>query len=107
MTRKVFLDRMAMVPASCLHRLVALVREDDEERPTIVLGPLAAHEARVLHAVDNACETTLAVQDSLGELVHTQSPRFVFQVDEEVVPTNRDPGVALHLDVEHVDKREG
>jgi hypothetical protein len=65
-TRKVLLDPMPMVPAGCLHRLAALVREDDEERPPIVLGPLAAHEARVLHAVDNAREAALAVEDLLG-----------------------------------------
>jgi hypothetical protein len=105
-TREVLLDRKAMVQARCLQRPTALVREDDQERPPIVLGPLAAHEARLFHAVDHARETTLAVQDSLRELVHAQSPRFVFQVDEEVVPTDRNPGVALHLGVEHVHKRE-
>ena len=106
-TREVLLDCMAMVPARCLQRPTALVGEDDKDRPPVVLGPLAAHEARVLHAVHNACETTLAVEDSLGELVHAKSARLVLQVDEEVIPTDRNPGVALHLGVEHVEKREG
>ena len=106
-TRKVLLDRMAMVTASRLHRLAPLVCEDDEKRPAIVLGPLTAHEARLFHAVDDPSEAALAVEDPLGELVHAQSARLVLQVDEEVVPTDRNPGVALHLGVEHVEKREG
>ena len=105
--REVLLDRMAVVPARCLQGLAAIVGEDDEKRPPIVLGPLAAHEACLLHAVDDACEAALAVEDPLGELVHAQAARLIFQVDKEVVPTGRNPGVALHLGVEYVEKREG
>jgi hypothetical protein len=47
-----------------------------------------------------------AVEDSLGELVHAQPVGGLLEVDEGVVPAQRDPGVALEFGVQHIDECE-
>ena len=91
---------------ACSIVVAALVGEDDEDRAAVVLGADAADEAGLFHSVDDAGEAALAVEDPLGELVHAQAVGCLLEVDEDVVPAQRDPGVALELGVEHVDERE-
>ena len=95
-----------MVAAGLLHRRAALVGEDDEDRAAVVVGADAADEAGLLESVDDAGEAALAVEDPLGELVHAQAVGCLLEVDEDVVPAQRDAGVALELGVEHVDECE-
>ena len=66
----------------------------------------ASDEAGLFDPVDDAGEAALAVEDPLGELVHAQTVGSLLEVDEDVVPAQRDTGVALELGVEHVDERE-
>ena len=89
-----------------LHRLAALIGEDDEDRAAVVLGADAADEAGLFHSIDDAGEAALAVEDLLGELVHAQPVGCLLEVDEDVVPAHRQAGVALELAVEHVAERE-
>ena len=45
LAREVLVDRVPVVAARSLQRLAALVGEDDEDRPAVVLGADAADEA--------------------------------------------------------------
>jgi hypothetical protein len=63
-------------------------------------------ESGFLHSVDDAGEAALAVEDPLGELVHAQAFGGLLEVDEGVVPAQREPGVAFELGVEHVVERQ-
>ena len=67
-----------------------------------MLGADAADEAGLFHPVDDAGEAALAVEDPLGELVHAQTVGCLLEVDEDVVPAQREPCVALELGIEHV-----
>ena len=62
-----------------------------------MLGADAADEAGPFHPVDDAGEAALAVEDPRGDLVHAQPFGRVFEVDEDVVPADREAGVALVL----------
>ncbi len=100
------LDRVPVVAAGPLHRVAALIGEDDEDRAAVALRADAADEAALLHPVDDAGEAALAVEDPLGELVHAQAVGCLLEVNQGVVPAQRDSGVALELGVEHVDECE-
>ena len=97
---------VAVVPARSFLRLVALLREHDEDRAAVVLGADAANEIGFLHAVDDAREAALAVEDPVGERLHRDALGGLLELDEDVVPPQRDPYLLLELGVEHVDKRE-
>jgi len=103
---EVLFNRVPVVAAGSLHRVAAVVGEDDENRAAVVLGPNAADEAGLFHSVDDAGEAALAVEDPLGELVHAQTVGRLLEVNEHVVPAKRNAGIALELGVEHVDKCE-
>jgi len=103
---EVLADRVPVVAARLLHRLAASVGEDDEDRPAVVLGADAADEASLSHPIDDAREAALAVEDPLGKLVHAQTVGCLLEVDEDVVPAQREPCVALELGIEHVVKCE-
>src|SRR5215216_6691986 len=103
---EVLFDRVAVVAASLLHRRAALVGEDDEDRAAVVFGADSLDEAGLFESVDDAGEAALAVEDPLGELVHAQPVGRFLEVDEGVVPAQRDAGVALERGVEDVDERE-
>ena len=104
--REVLLDPVPVVPAGALERLAPRVGENDAHRSAVVLGPHAADEIGGLHAIDDAREAALAVQDPLGELVHPQAVGCIFEMDERVVPPERDSGIPLELAVEDVGERE-
>ena len=93
-----------VVAAGLLHRGAAFVGEDDEDRAAVVLGAHTLDEASLFHSVDDAGEPALAVEDSFGELVHTQAIWGLLELDEGVVPAHGDAGVALELGVEDVDE---
>ena len=67
---EVLLDRVPVVATGLVDHGAAVVGEDDEDRAAVVFGADAADEAGVLESVDDAGEPTLAVEDSLSELVH-------------------------------------
>src|SRR5436190_10962809 len=104
--REVLFDPVPVVAASPLHRTAALVRQDNEDRAAVVLGTDALDEASFFHSVNDAGEAALAVQDPLGELIHAQPVGSLLEVNEGVVPAQRDPRIALELRVEHVNERE-
>ena len=103
---EVLFDPVSVVAAGLLHRGAALAGEDDEDRAAVVFGPDAADETSFFHPVDDASEAALAVEDPLGQLVHSQPVRCLLEVNEDVVPAQRDAGVAPELVVEYVDERE-
>lgn len=63
-------------------------------------GPDAADESGLFHSVDDAGEAALAGQDPLGELVHADAVGRFLEVDEHVVPADRDADVAFQFGVE-------
>src|SRR4051794_8001781 len=67
---KVLLDPVPVAEAGLLHSRAPLVGEDDEDRAAVVLWADAADEPGLFHAIDDAREAALAVEDPLGELVH-------------------------------------
>src|SRR5438093_3944838 len=103
---EVLFDPVPVAAAGLLHRGAALAGEDDEDRAAVVLGAHTLDEAGLFHSVDDAGEAALAVEDSFGELVHAQATGGLLELDEGVVPAQRDPGVALELGVEHLDQCE-
>ena len=103
---EVLFDRVPVVAAGSLHRVAAVVGEDDENRAAVVLGANAADEAGLFHSVDDTGEAALAAEDPLGELVHAQTVGRLLEVNEHVVPAQRNAGVAVELGVEHVDQCE-
>jgi len=104
--REVLFDCVPVVPASLLHRDAPLVGEDDEDRAPVVVGADALDEAGLFQTVDDAGEAALTVEDAFGKFVHAQTTGCFLEVDEGVVPAQRDAGVALELGVEDVGERE-
>lgn len=101
----VFLDPAVVHGARVLQCLVALWRYEDLDHAPVLRGPLAADEAGGFHAVDHAGQAALAGQDAIGELGHAQSVGRVLEVDERVIPDERELPFALQLGVENVDER--
>ncbi len=104
--REVLLDSVPVVLPGALEGDTPGFGEDDEDRPAVVPGPHASDEIGGLHAIDDAGEAALAVEDPLGKLVHPQSVGRIFEMDQGVVPPQRDARVALELGVEYVGERE-
>jgi hypothetical protein len=99
-------DPVPVKAAGAFHRLAALVGEDDQDRAAVVLRANASDKPCFLHPVDDPREAALAVEDSLRQRVHRDAFRRLVELDEDVVPAQRDAGVALELGVEHVEERE-
>ena len=100
--REVSLDAVAVIATCLFHRLRALRGQDYEDRAAIVCGVDSLDEPCRRHAVDDASKTALAVEDPFGELVHADASGRFLEVNEDVVPTLRDPDGLLELGVEHV-----
>ena len=103
---EVSVDAVSVVEAGALHRLGALLGQEDEDRAPVVLGADAADEPSLLHAVDDPGEAALAVEDPLGQLVHGEAVRRLLELDEDVVPALWDAHRLLELGIEHVDQRQ-
>jgi hypothetical protein len=99
-------DSVSVVPAGICHRVAASLGENDEYRAPVALRANATDEARLFHPVDDTGETALAVEDSLSERVHRDTFGRFLELDEDVVPAQRDTGLLFELAVEHVQERE-
>jgi hypothetical protein len=104
---EVLLDAAAVHDTRGAQRLQAVRREVDEHHAAVVGRPLAADEPGLRHSVDDAREAALGHQDAARELVHPQAVLRALEMDERVVPAERDPALLLHLRVEDVDHRAG
>src|SRR6266581_3519415 len=104
--REVSFDSVSVVAAGIFHRVAAFFGENDEDRAPVVLRANTTDEARLFHPVDDTGEAALAVEDSLGERVHRDAFWRFLELDEDVVPAQRDAGLAFELAVEHVEERE-
>ena len=104
--REVLLDTVPVMPSGALERGAPGFGEDDADRPAVVRRSHPPDEIGGLHAIDDAGEPALAVEDPLGKLVHPQSVGRIFEMDEGVVPPQRDARVPLELRVEYVGERE-
>ena len=100
---EVLLDRVPVWRGVFQH-LAALVGKDDEDERRSFSG-WTRGRGRPFHPVDDAGEAALAVEDPLGD-VHAQAGGGLLELDQGVVPAQRDPGVALEFGVEHVVQRE-
>jgi hypothetical protein len=69
--------------------------------------PFAAHETGRLHAVDHARQAALAEEDPVCDFGHAEPLGRILEMDQDVVPPERDPSLRLHLGVENVDERQG
>ena len=104
---EVSFDSVSVVAAGAVHCVGALVCEDDEDCAPVVLGADAADESGLFHLVDEAREAALAVQDVSRELAHRNTVGRFLEVDEDVVPAQREAGLVLEFGVEHALQRQG
>jgi hypothetical protein len=103
--REVLVDPAAVNDARGSERLRSLRRHDDLDRSAVVGWTLPLHEPRLLHAVDDPREPALARENPARQLVHADPVVGLFEIDKDVVPTQRHLGLGLQLGVEDVDQR--
>ena len=80
---------------------------DHQHHPAVAPGPLAPHEALVLHAVDHPGEPALAGQDAARDLVHRHALGLLLQLHHHVVPAEGELAGGLELGVEDVRQGQG
>jgi len=84
--------------------------DEDSYDASIVGRSLSAKQPSLLHPIHDAGEAALAREDPRGEFVHRQPARLVlfgglFEVDEHVVPAQRQSLRGLQLVIDDVDQR--
>jgi hypothetical protein len=103
---EVSFDSVSVVAAGAVHRFGAVVGEHDQDRASVVFGAHAADEPGLLHPVDEAREAAFAVHDPRGELAHRDAVGRFLEVDQDVVPAQRQAGLVLEFGVEHAVQRQ-
>ena len=99
-------DAVAVDGPRVFERREPLGRRPDEHDPPVVGRALAPHQAGLLHAVDHAREAAPARQDPRRDLVHRHAAARLLELDEDVVPAERELARCLELGVEDVRQRE-
>ena len=102
---EVLLDAAMVHGPRVPERLASRWRDQDLDHAPILWWSLATDEAVGFHAVDHAGQAALAGQDAIGELGHAQPVGRVLEVDERVIPDQREVALALQLGIEDVDQR--
>ena len=102
---EVFLDAPVVHVSRILQCLASLGCDQDLDHAPVLWGPLAADEAFGFHAVDHSGQAALAGQDAIGEFGHAQPVGCVFEVNERVIPDERELAFALQFAIEDVDQR--
>src|SRR5437764_9712207 len=105
MAGEVLLDAAQVCRRRLAQRGQAVVGEHRFRPASVVRTLLARHEAGCLHAVDEPGETAAADEHRLGELAHPPASARRVELDEHVVPGQRQPVRRLQLVLEHVDQR--
>ena len=92
---EVFLDAAPVYGSGCAQSLESCGGDQDFDDAAVVGWALAPYEPCLLHAVDHPGQPALTEQDPPRELVHAQAVFCLFEVDERVVPTERDPALGV------------
>jgi hypothetical protein len=105
MLGEVLLDSSSVDQACGLKGFRAFGRHDDLDGAPVLGRALPLHETLLLHAVDDPRQAALARENSAREFVHADRAVRLLEIDEDVVPAQRHPGLRLQLGVEDVDQR--
>jgi hypothetical protein len=104
--QEVLLDAAMVHGPRISERLVSCWRDQDLDHAPILWWSLTKDEAVGFHAVDHPGEAALTGQDAIGELGHAQPVGCVLEMNERVVPDQRDAAFGLQLGIEDVDQGE-
>lgn len=97
MPPKMLLDAAVVDRPRFIEALGALLREDDEGAAAVVRAGLALDQAGGGDAIDEARQAGTAEEHGAREVVHAQAAAGMPELDENVVPDQRQPEIAAEF----------